>query len=165
MNQMAMVAKCCSHHLLDCSVFVFSWPVLSSCSYLGGEVPKNQPAACSPWAVSTPCRTCNTNSTTKHLIKVSGEHLTGKFIWNHNTPTSLSAAENKCYSSFLLTSWFTASLGRKGCWMKSCSCYFSKICGIFHTPTVNIRELTDAGMALQQAGCSGCITINLEDTF
>lgn len=47
--------------------------------------------------------------------------------------------------------------------MKSCFCYFSKICGIFHTPTVTIRELTDAGMALQEAVSSGCIRINLED--
>lgn len=154
--------KCCCHHLLNPSVF--SCPFFYSSSYLGGEVPKNQPAACSPWAVSAPCRTCNTNSTTKHLIRVSGEHLTGKFIWNHNTLTSLSAAENKSYSSFL-TSWFTASLGRKGCWMKSCSCYISKIWGIFHTPTVTIRELTDAGMALQQTGSSGCIGMTLEDTF
>lgn len=144
MNQMAKAAKCCPHHLLDPSVF--SCPVLYNSSYLGGEVPKNQPAACSPWAVSTPCRTCNTNSTTKHLITVSGDHLTGKFIWNHNTLTSLSAAENKSYSS-CLTPWFTVSLAMKGCWMKSCSCYISKICGIFHTPTVTVRELTDAGMA------------------
>lgn len=39
-------------------------------SYLGCEVSKNQPAACSPWAVSTPCWTYNTNSATKHLITV-----------------------------------------------------------------------------------------------
>lgn len=52
---------------------------------------------------------------------------------------------------------------------KECSewkaCYISKICGIFHTPRVTIRELTDAGMALQHSGSSGCIRINLEDTF